>query len=386
LHWANENSFARELSLETPRGGILATLHDAQTDSAVFVIKSPRADRITVFIVDPPRTRQLLLATDYPPVGACTHQGLVYLIYKTRVAAFELETGKPAGQIELPAGARWHRDEYFLLNNVFLTLAYDGARIDLVAIPGPVFPAAVSVTHIYGVEGPVLLMRDSRLALPTHTKETDRMIVPPSPAPLEETAIVATSAEKDRILMSVGASYFMLDAKETPLRWKQAGAWNIQSVRLHPTYPHNNAGAIYRHFKQIYISDEGEFTLVNRRNRHYTLSRAGPRVSDKGRRALPPGAVEFVHVTGTNSYTLHKAQFPRGAVFLDSRGMLHIVPADVSLAQLSLVLCDFHLPMWTSDGQTAGFEKFFGGMTTIPGEQAADFIGDQLARAAEAIR
>ena len=48
----------------------------------------------------------------------------------------------------------------------------------------------------------------------------------------------------------------------------------------------------------------------------------------------------------------------RARIFLDSRGMIHIVSSDKKLPQLTLVLCDGAMAGWTSDGRTFGRAYF----------------------------
>lgn len=59
---------------------------------------------------------------------------------------------------------------------------------------------------------------------------------------------------------------------------------------------------------------------------------------------------------------LQQAKMPGGGrIVLDARGLLHLQPADPSLLEATLVLCDEHLSGWASDGTVWGDPYFIGG-------------------------
>jgi hypothetical protein len=60
-------------------------------------------------------------------------------------------------------------------------------------------------------------------------------------------------------------------------------------------------------------------------------------------------------------YTLRQAAWTGGRAILDSRGMLHLQLADSRAPELTLVLCDGAIALWSSDGRLAGPTYFTGG-------------------------
>ena len=66
-------------------------------------------------------------------------------------------------------------------------------------------------------------------------------------------------------------------------------------------------------------------------------------------------------------YTLKVARWSDGSrIYLDSRGMIHLMSSDKRLPQLSFVLSNYPIAGWTSRGHAFGWQFF------LPGEATTD--------------
>ena len=134
---------------------------------------------------------------------------------------------------------------------------------------------------------------------------------------------------------------------------------NLSEERLDLIREYN----IRNRFKAISIDEHGQIVLLSRRGNVHKISYDRGQVhlqsAKKGRNKFK--SFKRIPSLGGTRYKLSCAEFNNGVrIFLDSRGMIHLKSGDPNLAEVTILLHDGPLTIWTSDGKFYGDEYFIG--------------------------
>ena len=117
-------------------------------------------------------------------------------------------------------------------------------------------------------------------------------------------------------------------------------------------------------FDAIHLPEAGGVCLRDRRGTWRELALTGGKNLSLSVRSTPPGETEiqrFEPLPLASSFPcrLKVASWPDGRrAWLDSRGLLHLKSADLSLPEISFMLSDNATAAWSSDGFMAGSPFF----------------------------
>jgi len=156
---------------------------------------------------------------------------------------------------------------------------------------------------------------------------------------------------------------------------KRSSMWDYQSIGMPFGIKHRCTETAFdervtrictqqtlRHrFNAIGVDSSGDLALRSTKGHivSFQLSLETPAIIGRRHGVSLQRPIAFVPVEGDFGYKLSVARWPDGdACYLDSRGLLHLVPANRSHRELTLVLCEGELTGWRSDGRKWGKAYF----------------------------
>ena len=376
LHWEAKNRGGRLLGDQVPPGIVHWSGSSADGMVSLAVVGMLERSRLSLLRVPPAADACEVIPLDLDagqPQAVSGHAGMVFVIYRTRIDAFETTDGRKAASIEIPVGLFWNRDRFFTEGSQWYALSYDGSL--------PVFEPLLSkgraavlqfaaFVDVPGVEGPVGVKWGGGLYRPAEDRD-----IPLRADLLKFRGIHGVSRFGHAVLHLgiLGNSAWEVSladgaARETSANlrdWFRYHLWSETPIRPQQ---------VRSRFYAIFVDKQGRLGLVGRRRREALIDRSARgelilesrRLMDSDKRCVrefQPAAVP----TGAG-YELKVARWSDGSLaWIDSRGMLHLKSSDRSLPEVTLVLRDGALAGWTSEGRTFGMAYFAG--ETSPGAE-----------------
>ena len=375
LVWSGRKHGACQLTAELPRG---KTVLIERTENEVILVKllnqSVRIVTIggggaggDVVTVERALTSDLL--------GARYESGAVLLIFADRVEALDPSTGALVSEVDT-GDKLWARGRYFA-GNGWHALTWDGLALALV--PVPIAPIegfqpedVIQVFDSPAHEGPLVLVRGQGVR-----GATGELLLGGDLAFVE-----GISAAGGRVLANAAdGSYLCFDLEKlkskklavSPGRWLDARAAYVPTRSLRRRFTHVTATIDGRlelrspkgQWLGMHVPGRGVIHLTPRPH-----GAAGPTAGFVPRRTSKRFGCELAAATwndGTRAYW-------------DSRGLLHLKSSDPDIEEVSLVVGEWEVAAWCSDGTICGPEFFTGREDTDTAERMLEKIARIMRR------
>ncbi|BBO34348.1 hypothetical protein [Lacipirellula parvula] len=379
MRWTMPARGAMQIAERLPIGRLWWASQPDAGDN-VFVVAGS-AHKLHVFSVGREGLRQQptpLQLGDFGAVASvCAHNGILFACRKNKVAVFDPATGAQLDRLAIPHGLRWQHGRFFRLTydgKPWHALSYNGMSARFEAVP--VF-ANSSVTlklstmfEYAGGDGPVgvtptgqfYLTANEKLERVWHDLSGDIRVLDIS-LDGKRICLAAPHPEQPSRLeyRSIGMP-FGINHRCTETAFDERITRNCRALTL-------------RHrFNVIGIDSSGDLALRSAKEQlvSFQLALNTPAMVSRSHGLKLQRPIAFKPVEGYFGYQLSVARWPNGnACFLDSRGLLHLVPANRSLPELTLVLHEGELTGWRSDGQMWGKPYFIAGSEKAGDERSA---------------
>ncbi|WP_166831242.1 hypothetical protein [Thalassoroseus pseudoceratinae] len=321
----------------------------------------------------------VLLTTQTAVRGVCEYTGVLFVIYGNSVSAHSLVDARSLTKVELPSPLRWLNGRYFIGRKSYFAVFYDGDQIwfetilDFKDLPPTPEAHLVRIFDVEGESGPFGLMLK-----PAIFRIADRHRFPLSKPLKPVREVKRISHDGRRLLVNTGTSRHRGDAKlwivntrnQEVSRCGSDPGFSLdpdirQVVRQRDVRKKFHAIGLLTEQRK---SENGLFML---------FGSSGPMVLGFLRKettkliirkyhglTVPDGRDAFFRPHDTPQdvrIRLKFASFSDGSqVFLDSRGLLHLRSSDRSIPEATIVLTDFELAGWSSDGRMWGPRYYLG--------------------------
>lgn len=368
--WHGPLEGARILAAAPMRGQTCAFLAEEVSRRAWILKLRGGAGELRLFTIGwesggPPELRAdrvLLRPSNAPPAQSFIHGGFLHLVFQRHTDIYALEEGGHVHNCAHPEGMVPVSDRFFhnRIHDEWNVLSYDGLRASFEPVRRPHLAPNDDVRLLFrrrGHEGPWAITSLGHLIDTAQPNERVLLDLPNAVA---------------RATLLAGGRRLLVECADSP---KQSG-YVIDLGETIPKYSPimNHAGVvecpIHPPFRTVRVQFSGvgvtpEGILLKSRRQSVAL------IFDKERqcfalRELPRGGaavavrdLEPAPVPEDASYELSAAEFPKGIIHLDSRGMLHVQSRDALVPEMSFVLAAVQsLPAWTSDGDITGSSYF----------------------------
>lgn len=285
-------------------------------------------------------------------LGARYESGTVLLIFAHSVEAIDPRTGELVSELDT-GELLWARGRYFA-GNGWHALDWNGSSLSLVRVPiaGLAPEDVIQVFDSFAHEGPLVLARGHGIR-----KATGELLLSGDVSYVE-----GISRDGGRVLANAkDGSFVCFDLEKlllkklpvAPVRWLDACAKYVPTRSLR------------RRFTHVSAKWDGRLELLSPKGQWLGLHvhegraiRLIPIIDSGGGRtvAFAPQPIETRF-----GCELSTATWDDGSrAFWDSRGLLHLKSSDPSLDEVSLVVGEWELAAWCSDGTLCGPEFFTG--------------------------
>jgi hypothetical protein len=298
-----------------------------------------------------------------PAKGVAAHQGVLFVVHRRHVAIVSQETGELLEDVLPPAGAKWRHQRFFqAADRSWYVLSHDGrmARFDEVvpAFPGERVQPLISVFECVGQEGPIGVNEWGNFASTTvaevhevrHGLKEDELQV--SWVSNDGRRIQLALVEPDKYRYSAA----MIDVVTREAKPCGSASFDdrVSAVIRQVT--------LRRRFVAAGVTQNGDFALLANRGRIVCFQvRNGTAVFALDDRAVLRKLRDFEPLPSEFGYKLAVARWDDGSrCVLDSRGLLHLQPANRSIPETTLVLSEGELAAWVADGRMWGRPYFVG--------------------------
>jgi hypothetical protein len=376
VHCTNSERYAAELTARGPHGRLLfLDVDDAGMVTALFG-RGTGAITLLRLSVETPVPAESRVSTN--GAGALLtvvrQSDYLLLVYRDRIQALDPSTGRIAHERSL-SGQQYTflRDRFFLKNAVYHAAYYDGANIQLEPVKN-VPKGSIALFDRQGLDGPWALTWDWCVV-----STVDSSRIEPNPPHAKPQELVKISRCGHRIVthaIEVRHSHSVMDVNTGRVEAVRTYALHAAEPDVAKCLVTNARHAVRRHIDAI-AGGPGEPLHLLRRSREAVLEVSGQiRLRNLPGRSGRTDWVNFERIPVPRGirYSLRMARFPDGSrAFLDSRGLLHLVSADPTIPEITLVLSDI-VSAWLSDGRMTG-QPIFVGDARI---RASSEIGEQL--------
>ncbi|MCP3915295.1 MAG: hypothetical protein GY711_07050 [bacterium] len=297
------------------------------------------------------------------PTHALVAWGVFACIFRDSLRWFDLNSGVLLGRTKLDERVTWGCGRFLSMGGRGYALSFDGSRVRLEPLPPS--PDGVRCTSWLECDGEIIGLTQSgdfvRVPSGTRLGKTGT----------SDARILEVSRDGRRVLLVTSATtHYVAHVRGEAARKVNAGR---SLATLDPELARfDNLSNPWRKFEGIQVHASGVLTLVGNKGRLLILTlgdepafRWHSRVDSK---ELCP--VPFGPKTRVDGVTLREAEWPDGSrAYLDSRGMLHLVSADLDVAEITLVLSGREPGGWLSTGSTFGPSRYRIGGPTADAEE-----------------
>lgn len=358
LHWKSKNRGSRTVATGLPHGRIL-WFGEAQPGRLGVLSALWENGSIPLAVIDlaSGEIERFALAMRCPPQAVHQEGSVLILLYDTRCDAFSLSSGEKLSSCDAPV-ARWIRGRYYKSHVGWFFPLWDGMAISFQPVSLPKGVASNSIALIFDrkdVEGPWSLGMTGDI----HSLNDGKLAPVKFSAEIQAREI--TISEDGHRL----ARTEKIDGKFSPLI-------DLNSMTRHDfsrqyvkqvleAIPRPETRNIRRRFSNVYFH-EGIPRLQSAKGTWVTLEIVQNNLllqfCPAPERSVAAVSFEPHSSKIQEDCVLELAQFPHGGVFLDYRGILHVKSADGTLPEISIVLVEGSVAVWSSDGSLYGTRYF----------------------------
>lgn len=348
--WSGRRHGARQLTAELPRG---KTVLLERTESGIVVVKkqTTHVRLVTITMGGDMGTVELPLTSEL--LGARYEAGAVLLIQARGIQALDPRTGERLSALDT-GDLLWARGRYFA-GNGWHAAAWDGVSLTLVRVPieGVVPEEVIQVFDSTAHEGPLVLARGSGVR-----KATGEMLLAGDVSFVE-----GISSNGNRVLATASDGMFLcfdLETLESRKVMGPPGRWLDARDSYVPTR------TLRRRFTHVTATFDGRIELRSAKGQWLGMNvpTTGGGIQLTPRRHGAAGStVAFAakRISKRFGCDLSEAMWDDGTrAFWDSRGLLHLKSSDPEVEEVSLIVGEWEVAAWCSDGTVCGPEFFTG--------------------------
>ncbi len=362
LRWENLRQGAEVLAANLPQGRTM-WLGTSNFGNKIHVLKHRSSQALALLTTWNSTTGELvtheLPLLDNQTLRAYAQNGVLFLVNRRRIIAFDMDTGQKLGvtlalESRLGSSGKYSK----LSDGTSVFVSYNGQELQFQPVALKPFLPPRDVLMLFdrdGFEGPWILT--VRGEVYSHTGE--RVI---NLARITSNAEISPDGHRILVPGVAGSRAFQLiDLEKNRCTVVTSGE---APKTLDPPIVPPTANLRVR-FDAIHLPAVGGVSLRDARGAwHYLADAGGKALVLRPLGYSAPDVAEvrnFEPMTSPSSQPFHLkvATWPDGRrAWLDSRGLLHLKSADASLPEVSFVLSDSSMAAWSSDGCMAGAPFF----------------------------
>ena len=390
LRWTKAAKGATQISDQLPKGELWWIDPETAHGSTSFVY-GPSQKPVLYRLSIPRRDLQATALECPTTTGVAFHNGALFCLQAMGVTVVNPQTGEGGRQMAIPASLKWAGGRYFVdrQTNAWLALSYDGHAPALEPLP-PFNTKDDHVVHVWDAVGfsePLALTWSGRLL----AAKDDRDKLPELKYSLSGCSVVEASHDGKRLLVS-GHQLGSPELLELVLNLRpQFGPLYTRGIDARIAAVARPA-TIRKRFRSIGITDEGDLALRATKSVVVLEHQQGmPVLHQQPRGVTFRGEQDFQDVEPRHDFRYHLsvATWPTGdRAILDSRGLLHLQPANIDTPEVTLVLAEGEMTGWRSDAVAFGKPYFLpeSGETTRRAAPLRKVYQETVAKFLESIR
>jgi hypothetical protein len=353
LSWAGPNRGARTVACGLPRGSVLWL--GELSDGKIGVVKSGNGRRrlsCRVFLPEGDLQHSYDWNFDAPVVRVECRGNLLFAISANEAQVRDLESDRFIAK--LTVSGLHSRGRYFRSGGRWCALAWTGQELRLEPIH---FVMPINHEEVLGVfdrvgcEGPWCLTRGGDV----FSHEGRRVL---QLGPLRGIASISKYGLRLLVASQDGGTMFvdLLTLKCWPVQG-QVHDLDFNWRPVPPTQP------VRTRFDRIGILPDQVILLHASSGQWFKVGMPTTRIGLEYAESAPKNSVAFepIHLPGDPGFSMKTAHWPDGRrAWLDDRGLLHLRGANRDRPEVSLVLAEPALALWSSDGLWYGSDFFLG--------------------------
>jgi hypothetical protein len=367
--WTDRTRGPRQITEDLPCGGLLwaSPAYRGGVVKAVLGNLQQGDPRLLTIRVDEGRCSAVVLErSGHDFRGVCSTASALFLIYTDRADVFDLEGGRRLPAFRFLPGLRWAGGRFFhdLGNRSWYVLGFDGLSprhdpvLDVRQLNGRPLAALFERRGLEGAIG-VTAAGDLYFSATQETKGVPHGLA----APVE---VMAIARNGERIVLGGKTSSGLHYQCGLDVASGVASPWLGDPFSFTERFTeYGSTASLRNHFSHVGTAPGGGLALRSQKGELLAIRGDGmgalrllhvsPPVGELPKRAAfqPTAGPPFA------GYTLKVATWPDGSrAFLDSRGLLHLMSANLSIPETSLVLSNGLLAGWCADGCLWGSSYF----------------------------
>lgn len=390
--WSDAYRGCRELSTRLPAGKVRWLRMNL--DGTIFLLSSSARHGNILYSYNlatgDARLYELSSHHEGPIQGIYDHVGCIYLVYHDQVDVFSKSAGDFLDTLKVGAGVKWQHDRFFMnwQTRAWFTTVYDGQKAHWQEIPlqnlgGAPASEVLTVFDRARLDGPWAVLGNgdvvSTVGGGAHNLKFGHL--------LEHISHVLASSRDGNRLIVLGTrrqqeqpQKFLLDLHDhavSEIHGKlERNLWSLEPayVGMTQTFP-----GLRHRFSGVGLTDDGRLALRRSRGQKWdVLTLRDDKVQivllTEPESRLQRGQVEFVPVEPPEGMqiSLRLATFSDGSqVFLDGRGLLHLLPTGDDAPSITIALASSGLAVWLSDARCCGHRYLLG---DLPHTDAAEIF------------
>ncbi|MDB6113052.1 MAG: hypothetical protein JWR69_4802, partial [Pedosphaera sp.] len=362
LRWESNTQGAELLVSDLPKGNTL-WLGTTEDGRKIHVLKQRGNQPLALLttwdsVTGSLRTQELPLP-DSENTQVLAQGGLLYLIARQMITAFDMDSGAPLGKLLNPDPRLHSHGRFFSQpNGSWAFLTYNGEQLHFEPLTLDPRVAQADVLALFdreGFEGPWALTKKGEVFSNTGERQINlgRLI-----------HHYEISPEGDRLLVpGIGDSpnNQLIDLRNNRCSFMSKSesrrAFNPQIIPPTTSLRVRFDAVLLTAARGLWLRDiKGVWWCLTESDGH-TLRLI--EIKPDAREVAAARKFERTIIPAEHPFTLKVVTWPDGRrVWLDSRGLLHLRSADASEPEISLVLSDGFMAAWSSDGRMAGSSFF----------------------------
>lgn len=323
-----------------------------------------------------------LQGLEHKVLGVAHHRDVLFVIGQRQVTEYAIASARKIASWTLPAGYKWTGHGRYFRKGWDLCALASGSTLEPVCsrtlnfAPGVHRQVRARWTAVDGDTGPVAVETRGKLIVSTG----DGM----QPLPAEmvgDIASITVDRQTTRMLVSTRHTdptqirHLLVSGRQedAPTRFVEIDGSLRRTVELGGSDFRPQEVSLRKNVVAAAVNADGRLYLGTKRglvlclNEYLFLQRLPSQAMDgqsKGQRRF-----ERVPAAWDRGFTLSVATWPDGSsIYLDGRGLLHLVSSDAKLPQVTIVLSHWSAG-WSSDGRYWGHPYFSGERPKAPPEE-----------------
>ena len=320
-------------------------------------------------------------------LGAACRSGILFVIYKNRVEAFDLAEGRLLHHVDPSQRLVWKGNRFFYDESLpadvrWIAMSCDGSgiRFEQIRLPKP--EQSRNLLRLFdrpGHDGPFGVHLHGSIASLSNQSEWKWT------SPQARPVVLEIADDGNRILVEInadenndGRTAAQIRRIRRVIQFDSLTCVDVPnyvqgpSLAAHELLKKNLGGSLMHRFTRIHVGTDGKLILTSKTQtrRQFVVhnSRLTLEQVPLGPITLPQAPAGHVpHAMASFEPSKHPnpgcgltvATWQDGSrAFVDSRGLLHLQSSDRSLPEATLVLNDRDVAIWTSDGRVCGSPYF----------------------------